>query len=245
MHAVVLAAGAGSRLGQLTHERPKPCLVVAGKPLLAWTLEFARRASATTITVVAGYHAELVTSLARSCGVDEVVHNPAWEGGGNLGSLAAARAAGALRFPLLVMNADHVYREGIARRVLDEAGRATEVTAFVDRDRTLGADDMKVRLDQAGAVAAIDKKLPRWDVGYVGVTLVPAAAAERYLAACDATREALGEAAHVEAVLARLAVGATPPRVADVSGVGWYEVDDASDLRRAEAALAEPQRSSR
>ncbi|HMO59483.1 MAG TPA: nucleotidyltransferase family protein [Roseiflexaceae bacterium] len=43
MKALVLAAGAGTRLRPLTDTCPKPMLPVAGRPLLAWTLSWLRR----------------------------------------------------------------------------------------------------------------------------------------------------------------------------------------------------------
>ena len=100
------------------------------------------------------------------------------------------------------MNVDHIYRPAIAALA---AAPATDVTAFVDTDRTLGADDMKVERDGGGRVRRIAKTLERWDAGYVGMTKVPRAAAARYWATVDAALAAEGRAIHVERVLARLA----------------------------------------
>jgi mannose-1-phosphate guanylyltransferase len=44
MKALILAAGAGTRLRPLTDTCPKPMLPVAGRPLLEWTLRWLRRA---------------------------------------------------------------------------------------------------------------------------------------------------------------------------------------------------------
>lgn len=43
MKALILAAGAGTRLRPLTDTCPKPMLPIAGRPLLAWTLDWLRR----------------------------------------------------------------------------------------------------------------------------------------------------------------------------------------------------------
>ena len=39
MHAVILAAGKGVRMGDLTKECPKPMLPLNGKPKLAYTVK--------------------------------------------------------------------------------------------------------------------------------------------------------------------------------------------------------------
>ncbi|RDI69630.1 bifunctional sugar-1-phosphate nucleotidylyltransferase/acetyltransferase [Halopelagius longus] len=58
MQTVVLAAGVGSRMGPLTEERPKPMLPVAGRPLVAHTVESAVEAGASEIVLVVGYRSE-------------------------------------------------------------------------------------------------------------------------------------------------------------------------------------------
>jgi hypothetical protein len=57
---------------------------------------------------------------------------------------------------VFVMNIDHVYRPGVAERIRAQAGE--HVTAFVDFDRTLAADDMKVTLDDAKHVVKISRR---------------------------------------------------------------------------------------
>jgi choline kinase len=135
---------------------------------------------------------------------------------------------------LLVMNIDHIYRPAVAEIV----GRpAAEITAFIDTDRTLGADDMKVERDGAGRVRRIAKTLETWDAGYVGMTKVPASAWQRYWAMADAALAEEGRAIHVERILARLATTDRPPACRDISGHGWLEVDLPEERDRAEEAL--------
>jgi choline kinase len=111
------------------------------------------------------------------------------------------------------------------------------VTAFIDTDRTLGADDMKVARDEAGRVGLIAKTLETWDAGYVGMTKVPESALEAYWATADAALAEEGRAIHVERVLARLAAAGQAPVCRDVSGHGWLEVDVPEERDRAEEAL--------
>jgi dTDP-glucose pyrophosphorylase len=58
--AVLLAAGRGTRMRELTQELPKPMLQVRGKPVLQHIIEGLRDASLTDILVVVGWHADAV-----------------------------------------------------------------------------------------------------------------------------------------------------------------------------------------
>jgi len=234
VQAVLLAAGLGSRLGSLTEQLPKALISVGGKPLLAYAVAFARAAGADTITVVGGFGFDLVAAeVARLALPVTLIENRSFRDG-NLISLVTAREQVADADEFLLMNVDHIYRPAIAALA---GAPADDVTAFVDTDRTLGADDMKVERDGAGRVRRISKTLERWDAGYVGMTKVPRSAAVRYWATVDAALAAEGRAIHVERVLARLADAATPPLCRDISGHGWLEVDLPEERDHADAAV--------
>ena len=51
MKAMLLAAGRGERLRPLTDHRPKPLLVVRGKPLVVWHLEALARAGVSEVVI--------------------------------------------------------------------------------------------------------------------------------------------------------------------------------------------------
>jgi choline kinase len=233
MQAVLLAAGLGSRLGELTASLPKALIPVGGVPLLAYAVKFAERAGARDVTVVGGYGYEQVRSEVQARGLRvRLVQNPDYRDG-NLVSLMAARPH--VQGELLLMNIDHIYRPAIAEIA---ARPADGLTAFIDTDRQLGADDMKVLRDGGGRVREIAKTLATWDAGYVGMTKVPAAALPRYWAEADAALAQEGRAIHVERILARLAAAGEGPGCRDVSGHGWLEVDLPEERARAEEALA-------
>jgi dTDP-glucose pyrophosphorylase len=58
--AVVLAAGRGTRMRELTADVPKPMIEVRGKPVLQHIVEGLRDAGVHRILVIVGYHAEMV-----------------------------------------------------------------------------------------------------------------------------------------------------------------------------------------
>jgi UDP-N-acetylglucosamine diphosphorylase / glucose-1-phosphate thymidylyltransferase / UDP-N-acetylgalactosamine diphosphorylase / glucosamine-1-phosphate N-acetyltransferase / galactosamine-1-phosphate N-acetyltransferase len=58
--AVVLAAGRGTRMRELTRSMPKPMVEVSGKPVLSYILEGLRDAGVRKILIVIGYRKEVV-----------------------------------------------------------------------------------------------------------------------------------------------------------------------------------------
>jgi choline kinase len=234
MQVALLAAGLGSRLGTLTQRLPKALIEVAGEPLLAYAVRFAQAAGAEEIIVVGGFAFDLVAEQVTRLRLPVTLLENRDFRDGNLISLFTARPRLRAADDFLIMNVDHIYRPAIAALA---GAPATEVTAFIDRDRTLGDDDMKVERDGAGRIRHIAKTLTQFDCGYVGMTKVPAAAAARYWAEADAALAQDGRAIHVERVLARLAAAGAPPGCRDISGHGWLEVDLPEERDRAEAAL--------
>jgi choline kinase len=232
VQAVLLAAGLGSRLGGLTANLPKALISVGGEPLLVRAVRFAEATRARGIIVVGGYEFDRVAALVAERDLPVVLlENPAFRDG-NLVSLLSASSRVSDDF--LVMNIDHIYRPAIAELV---AADVEEVTAFIDTDRPLAADDMKVARDGRGRVSRISKTLTEFDAGYVGMTRVPAHAAARYWETADAVLAEQGRAVHVEQVLARLAQSVRPPICRDISGHGWLEVDVPEERDRADQTL--------
>ncbi len=87
MKAIILAAGRGSRMKNLTEERPKCLVELRGKALLDWQVEALHAAGIYEIAVVTGYKREL---LARRGLVE--FHNPRWAETNMVSSLACAEA---------------------------------------------------------------------------------------------------------------------------------------------------------
>ena len=58
--ALLLAAGRGTRMRELTDELPKPMLQVRGKPVLQHIIEGLRDAGLTDFLIIVGWHAEVV-----------------------------------------------------------------------------------------------------------------------------------------------------------------------------------------
>lgn len=65
MKAVVLAAGKGTRMEEITDEIPKPMVEVGGRPMLWHVLSSLRAAGVTEAAVIVGYMGEAIRSYFR------------------------------------------------------------------------------------------------------------------------------------------------------------------------------------
>jgi NDP-sugar pyrophosphorylase family protein len=91
--AVVLAAGRGTRMRELTNDVPKPMIDVRGKPVLQHIVEGLRDAGVRRFVIVVGYHAEAVQNFfgdGQRHGVDiEYVTQTVQDGTGRVVDLAS------------------------------------------------------------------------------------------------------------------------------------------------------------
>jgi UDP-N-acetylglucosamine diphosphorylase / glucose-1-phosphate thymidylyltransferase / UDP-N-acetylgalactosamine diphosphorylase / glucosamine-1-phosphate N-acetyltransferase / galactosamine-1-phosphate N-acetyltransferase len=62
-NAVVLAAGRGTRMRELTNDVPKPMIEVRGKPVLQHIVQGLRDAGVRRFLIIVGYHAETVRNF--------------------------------------------------------------------------------------------------------------------------------------------------------------------------------------
>jgi L-glutamine-phosphate cytidylyltransferase len=80
--AIILAAGRGSRMGDLTSDRPKALVSLAGRTLLDWQIAALTAAGVREITVVGGFNAEQLRSVWPN-----VVNYPKWNVTNMVGTL--------------------------------------------------------------------------------------------------------------------------------------------------------------
>jgi NDP-sugar pyrophosphorylase family protein len=102
--AVLLAAGRGTRLGELTARTPKPMLEIAGAPLLAHLIGALAEAGVINFTIVTGYLGDQIedwcTQYARENPILAISTVPQRDLNGTAGAILAARdtVAGEARF---------------------------------------------------------------------------------------------------------------------------------------------------
>lgn len=226
-HAIVLAAGAGSRL--LDMEPVKPLTLVGGRPLILHVLDTLAAAGARSATVVTGHAAQAVAAALEGAPIPaEARSNPQWADTPNGVSLLAARDR--VEEGCFLCMADHLLAPALAQRLVAGAGDAPLALAV---DRRLGhpwvdeGDVTRVRTD-AGAIRAIGKGLAVYDAYDTGLFLI----GPSLVAALDAcARPSLSDG--VSSLAARGLA-----RAVDVGDAPWLDVDDARALAIARGSWA-------
>jgi len=232
MQVIILAAGVGSRLGDLTFDRPKAMVRVAGRELILRVKDFLDHPAIGEKIVVTGYKSDFLSDfLKKNWPEAKTIFNPHYKEG-SIRSIETALPL--IKGDFLVMNADHIYPRRMLQHII---GRGQGLSAVCDFDRTLGPDDMKVRLCESGKLKFIRKTLDEFDCGYIGMTYCASNELPTYKNCVSQTRKAEGDKAAVEFALGYLATKDHKINICDTSGIGWLEVDTQEDLAKAEETL--------
>ena len=237
MIGMVLAAGAGRRLGPDTADLPKTLLPVAGeRTILDIALHNLAAIGLERVVIVTGFAAqridERVEDLQRKYGLRiETLFNPKAEEWNNAYSLWCARDLFAEG--VLMCNGDTVHPASVEESVLAARGDDDLVIA-VDDVKHLGEEEMKVHLSEAGHLDRIHKSLePSTAAGeYIGVTLIEPHAADALADALKTTWETDPQQ-YYEDGFQVLADRGGKILAAPIGDVPWVEVDDHADLARA------------
>ena len=115
MKAIFIAAGQGSRLGDITKDLPKPLIDVNGKSIIQRQIDLLRQNNIHEIIIVTGYKKEKFTFENI-----EYVHNPLYREQEQVGSLMSARSK--FTDDILVMFGDIIFDEKILQQILNSKG---------------------------------------------------------------------------------------------------------------------------
>ena len=235
MDALIIAAGYGSRLREISDA--KPLTPVAGVPLLELGVRQAVAAGISRVVVVTGHQAieieKFLPSLSARVGIpvvsERVLH---WSTPNGHSVIAgAAKISG----DYLLMMADHIFEGSILTQLVREGTKSRGVTLAIDR-RTDSAlidpeDATWVRTDRDGRIDAIGKSIADYDAVDCGAFL-----ATPELAAAIHAAIAEGKAGSLSEGMQRLA-DAGRAATMDIGNAWWLDVDDprAHALAEAEA----------
>lgn len=245
MQAIILAAGMGKRLKQLTQNNTKCMVKVNGVPMINRTLSQLDRLSLSRIVIVVGYEGEKLTDHIRTLDVKTpvvFVENPIYNKTNNIYSLFLAKDY-LLKEDTLLLESDVIFQDSVLDCLMEDPRDSLALVAKYEA----WMDGTCVRLsEQDDIIDMISKKQFRFseiEDYYKTVNLYKFSrefSRTHYVPFLEAYTKALGNNEYYEQVLKVLVAlddpGIKAKRLSPDQK--WYEIDDIQDLDIAESMFA-------
>ncbi|HXD73725.1 MAG TPA: phosphocholine cytidylyltransferase family protein [Vicinamibacterales bacterium] len=229
MRAVILTAGRGNRLREVTGERPKCLAQVGGRTLLDRQLESLRGCGVTSVAVVTGYRS---IDVRRACGpAIDYVHNARFADTNSLYSLWLAREL--LSGGFVVMNCDVMFhRQMLVDLITSPYEDALLLSPACDAE-PYSDEEMKVRV-RGGRVVEISKTMKPEDADgeNVGIAKFGADGAAVLIDEMNAAVKSGAITEWLPAAFGRFSRRRTLHAI-DHRGYPWIEIDSPQDYWRA------------
>ncbi|MBE6375057.1 MAG: aminotransferase class I/II-fold pyridoxal phosphate-dependent enzyme [Lentisphaerae bacterium] len=245
MQAVILAAGMGKRLRDLTENNTKCMVKVNEIPLIDRMLSILSGYDLSRIVIVVGYQAENLKTHIRSlpCSIPiEFVENPIYDKTNNIYSLALAQQYLAAEDTVL-LESDLIFEPRLLDKILNSKDKNVALVAKYES----WMDGTVVRLDSKNRIVSfIPKSGFRYsDINtyYKTVNIYKFSkefSRNYYIPFLQAYMQTQGKNEYYEQVLRILTfLDQTDFKALPLDDEKWYEIDDAQDLDIAEAIFAE------
>jgi CDP-L-myo-inositol myo-inositolphosphotransferase len=157
MKALILAAGDGDRLGNITNNMPKPLIQLLGMSLIERIILTAKHAGIREFVIVIGYLGEKIKTYlgdgSRLKVQIEYVENKEWK---SENSLSVLKAKELLDEDFVLLMSDHIFDERILKELIF-CKRKSSITLAIDRKESLPGDT-KV-LEKNGNIIEIGKHI--------------------------------------------------------------------------------------
>lgn len=245
MQAIILAAGMGRRLRELTKDNTKCMVKVNGEPLIDRLLRQLSKLGLSRVVIVVGHKRENLISHIGNRYDDvlniEYVENPIYDKTNNIYSLALAKDK-LVEDDTLLIESDLILDDRMFSLIL---GDAYPNLALVAKYRTW-MDGTMVRIDdENNVVNFVTKKAFKYsdvDHYYKTVNLYKFSKdflIHKYVPFLDAYCSALGNNEYYEQVLRVICMlDNSELKALPITNERWYEIDDVQDLDIAEALFA-------
>ena len=235
MQAIILAAGMGKRLKELTHDNTKCMVQVCGETLIERMLRQQDRLNLERIVIVVGYQGRRLIDFVSSLDIKtpiEFIENPIYDKTNNIYSLSLAKER-LMEDDTLLFESDIIFEDSVLDALVQDP-RPT--LALVDKYEPW-MDGTCVRLSGDDEIIEFipGKKFNHLDSGdcYKTVNIYKFSrdfSRNAYVPFLEAYQKALGENEYYEQVLMVIAMlNNSELRAKRLEGEKWYEIDDIQD----------------
>lgn len=249
MQAIILAAGMGKRLGELTQNNTKCMVKVNGVTLierLLNQLDNVKSCHLNRIVIVTGYEGNKLREYIATCKVKTpivYVENPIYYTTNNIYSLWLAKEY-LLQDDTLLFESDLIFENAVVEKLLENPYPSLALVSKYES----WMDGTVVKL---GDDCEIDKFIPGTEFRYEECSsyyktvniykFSKQFSASHYVPFLEAYSKALGNNEYYEQVLRVITLLDKPEiKALPLDGEAWYEIDDVQDLDIAETIFCAP-----
>ena len=241
MQAIILAAGMGKRLKELTQNNTKCMVKVNGVTLIDRMLHQIDKQHLSRIVIVIGYEGQKLMDYIATLDIQTpiiYVNNPIYDKTNNIYSLYLARDY-LCKEDTLLFESDLIFDDAVIDLLMEDP---RETLALVDKYASW-MDGTCVKLGEDDSIEAFvpGKKFKFEEIGnyYKTVNIYKFSklfSEKYYVPFLDAYSKALGDNEYYEQVLRVITMLDEPViKAKRLSGQLWYEIDDIQDLDIAES----------
>ena len=250
MQAIILAAGMGKRLKELTQSNTKCMVKVNGEALVDRMLSQLDQLSLNRIIIVVGYKGELLKDYISHLSIRTPIvyeENPIYDKTNNIYSLFLAREHLG-RDDTILLESDLIFEDSVLEDLINDPRPSL---ALVDKyESWMDGTVVKLRDDNSISDFVPGRKIDFSDTKeyYKTVNIYKFSrdfSLHTYIPFLEAYCKALGMNEYYEQVL-KIIVMLDDPEIRAKKlkpGTRWYEIDDVQDLDIAESIFASPDRS--
>jgi choline kinase len=239
-HAVILAAGYGSRLARCADDIPKPLRLVGGQPLLRRNLHMLQAAGIKHVVIVIGHRGDMIRDAItadpslRGLHID-FAFNPAYDRANGI-SVLTAQPFLPTAAPFLLQMADHIFETTIACQMAALTVPTDGAVLGIDRkvSEVFDLDDATKVLTNDGRITDIGKTIPHYNAIDVGMFSCSHGLFDALHRARAASRRDDCSLSDGVSVLCQRAAMFTH----DIGAAFWQDVDDNLMLNHVEALLS-------
>ena len=244
MQALILAAGMGKRLKELTRNNTKCMVKVNGVTLIERLLRQLDMFHLSRIVIVIGYEGQKLTDYIGTLDINTpvtYVNNPVYDRTNNIYSLSLAKDY-LLNDDTLLMESDLIFEDDVLKEILDDP---RDTLALVDKYESW-MDGTCIKISEEDTIEAfvpgskfLFDDIPNY---YKTVNIYKFSrhfSETHYVPFLDAYTKALGDNEYYEQVLRVITMLDNPEiKAKKLSGQLWYEIDDIQDLDIASSMFA-------
>lgn len=245
MQAIILAAGMGKRLGELTKGNTKCMVEVGGVRLIERALRILDRKQLSKIIMVVGYQHENLIQFVETLGIQTPVQfiiNEIYDKTNNIVSLSMAKKY-LMQEDTLLLESDLIFEERLIDLLLEDS---RDTLALVDKFENWMDGTCIVVDEEDNITDFIPGKLLRYsekESYYKTVNIYKFGAQfsrQIYVPFLEAYAKAMGNNEYYESVMKLiLMLDCDTMKAKRLTGERWYEIDDIQDLDIAETIFIE------